>query len=67
MVVLEQGMKLEASLCLVLHNATVLVWEMGKSDHTVKEVLVAYTDEVNKKGKSQQAMELAYEAWKASD
>ena len=67
MVVLEQGMKLEASLCLILHNATVLVWEMGKSDHTVKEVLVAYTDEVNKKGKFQQAMELAYDAWKASD
>ena len=62
MVVLEQGMELEASLCPVLHNAVVLVWEMGKSDHMAKEVPVAYTSEMNKKGKSQQAMELADDA-----
>ena len=53
MVVLEQGMKLEASLCLVSYNATVLVWGMGKFDHTTEKVLVAYTNEVNKKCKCQ--------------
>ena len=53
MVVLEQGMGLEASLCPILHNATVLVWETGKSDHTIDEVFVAYTGEVNKRGMSQ--------------
>ena len=62
MAVLEQGMGLEASLCLVLHNAVVLVWEMGKSDHMAEEVPVTYTGEVNKKGKSQQAVELADDA-----
>ena len=51
--VLEQDMRLEASLYLVLHNATVLVWETGKFDHMAKKVHVAYTGEVNKKGKSQ--------------
>ena len=45
-------MRLEASLCLVLHNTTILVWELGKSDHMVEEVPVTYTSEVNKKGKS---------------
>ena len=62
MVVLEQGIGLEASLCPVLHNEIVLVWEMGKSDHMAEEVPVAYTSEMNKKGKSQQAMELADDA-----
>ena len=46
-------MKLEASLCLVSYNATVLVWGMGKFDHTTEKVLVAYTNEVNKKCKCQ--------------
>ena len=67
MVVLEQDMKLEAVMCLVLHNAVVLVWAMGKSDHTAEETSMAYTGEVNKKGKSQQAMELADDAWEASN
>ena len=58
MAVLEQGMKLEASLCPILHNAVVLVWKTGKSNHTTQEVPVAYTNEVNKKGKSQQAVKL---------
>ena len=53
MAVLEQGMGLEASLCPILHNVVVLVWEMGKSDHTADEVLVAYTGQVNKRGTSQ--------------
>ena len=53
MAVLEQDMRLEASLYPVLHNATVLVWETGKFDHMAKEVHVAYTGEVNKKCKSQ--------------
>ena len=61
-VVLEQGMGLETSLCPVLHNATILVWEMGKSDHMDDEAFVAYTAEVDKKDKSQQAMELANDA-----
>ena len=39
-----------------------LVWEMGKFDHTTEEMLMAYTSEVNKKGKSQQAVELTDEA-----
>ena len=52
MVVLKQDMRLEASLCLVLHNMVVLVWKTGKSDHTTEEVFVAYTGEANKKGKS---------------
>ena len=33
-------------------NAVVLVWAMGKSDHTTEETFVAYTGGVNKKGKS---------------
>ena len=53
MAVLEHGMKLEVSLCPVQHTMTILVWEMGKYDHTTEEVLVAYSNEVNKKGKSQ--------------
>ena len=52
MVVLKQDMRLEASLCLVLHNMVVLVWKIGKSNHMTEEVLVAYTGEANKKGKS---------------
>ena len=53
MAVLEHGMKLEVSLCPVQHTMTILVWEMGKSDHTTEEVLMAYFDEVNKKCNSQ--------------
>ena len=67
MVVLEQGMKLEASLCPVLYNTTVLVWKTGKSDDTTEEAPVAYIGEVNKKGKSQQAVKLANDTWEASD
>ena len=67
MAVLEQDMRLEASLFLVQHNMAILVWEMGKSDHTTEEMLMAYTSEVNKKGKSQQAVELTDEAQKVSD
>ena len=67
MVVLEQGMKLEASLCPVLYNTTVLVWKTGKSDDMTEEAPVAYIGEVNKKGKSQQAVKLANDAWEASD
>ena len=67
MVVLEQDMRLEAFLCPVLHNAVVLVWEMGKFDHTIEEVLVTYIGEVNKKGKSQQAVKLADDAREVSD
>ena len=66
-IVLEQGMGLEASLCPVLHNVVVLVWEMGKSDHMDEEVFVAYTAKVDKKDKSQQVVELAYDAWKVFD
>ena len=53
MVVLEQDIRLEASLCPVLHNATVLVWETGKSNHATEDVPMNYTGEVNKKGKRQ--------------
>ena len=67
MVVLEQGMKLEAFLCPVLYNTTVLVWKTGKSNDTTEEAPVAYIGEVNKKGKSQQAVKLANDAWEASD
>ena len=67
MAILEHGMKLEVSLCLIQHTMTILVWEMGKSNHTIEEVLVAYTNEVNKRGKSQQAVELDDDAWEASD
>ena len=67
MAVLEQDMKLEVVMCLVLHNTIVLVWAMGKSNHTAEETSVAYTSEVNKKGKSQQAMELADDALEASN
>ena len=67
MAILEQDMRLEASLCLVQHNTTILVWEMGKFDHTTEEMLMAYTSEVNKKGKSQQAVELTDEAQKVSN
>ena len=67
MVVLEQGMKLEASLCSVPHNTIVLVWKVGKFDHTAKEVIVAYTAKANKKGKSQQVVELVDDAWEVSD
>ena len=35
------------------HNKEVLVWEASKPNHTAEKVLVAYTGEVNKKGKSQ--------------
>ena len=67
MAVLEQDMRLEASLFLVQHNMAILVWEMGKSDHTTEEMLMAYTSEVNKKGKSQQAVELTDEAQNVSN
>ena len=67
MVVLEQGMKLEAFLCPVLYNTTVLVWKTGKYDDTTEKAPVAYIGEVNKKGKSQQAVKLANDAWEASD
>ena len=60
-------MKLEAFLCPVLHNATRLVWETSKSNHMAKEVSVAYTSELNKKGKSQQAVNPTDDAWEASD
>ena len=59
-------MRLEASLCPVPHNATILAWKMGKYDHIAKEVSLPYTGEVNKKGKSQQAVKLANDTWKAS-
>ena len=67
MAILEQDMKFEASLCPILHNAVVLVWKTGKSDHTTQEVPVAYTNEVNKKGKSQQAVKLTDDTWEASN
>ena len=67
MAVLEQDMRLEASLFLVQHNMAILVWEMGKSDHTTEEMLMAYTSEVNKKGKSQQSVELTDEAQNVSN
>ena len=53
MAVLEQDMGPEALRCPILHNMVVLVWEMDKSNHTTEEVLMAYTSEVKKKGKSQ--------------
>ena len=53
MVVLEQDMKLEVSLCFKRRNKTVLVWEASKLDDMAKKVPVAYTAEVDKKGKSQ--------------
>ncbi|RVW12812.1 Serine/threonine-protein phosphatase 2A 65 kDa regulatory subunit A alpha isoform [Vitis vinifera] len=49
MVVLEQDMRQEASLCPVQHNMVVLVWEASKSDQMVEEVPVAHIGEVNKK------------------
>ena len=52
MAVLEYDMRLEASLCLVLHNMTILAWKTGKYDHMAEEVSLAYTGEVNKKDKS---------------
>ena len=45
-------MKLEVSLHLVRHNNTVLVWEVSKSDHMTEKVPMAYTTEMDKKGKS---------------
>ena len=65
MVVLEQDMRQEASLCPVQHHMVVLVWEASKSDQMVEEVPVAHIGEVNKKGKSQRAVELADDAWEA--
>ncbi|RVX08357.1 hypothetical protein CK203_017819 [Vitis vinifera] len=49
MVVLEQDMRQEASLCPVQHHMVVLVWEASKSDQMVEEVPVAHIGEVNKK------------------
>ena len=47
MAILEHDMRLETSLCPVLHNTIVLVWETSKSDHMAENVPVAYTGEVN--------------------
>ena len=44
-----------------------LVWEASKFDHMAEEVSLAYTGEVNKKGKSQQAVKMANDVWEASD
>ena len=45
-------MKSEVSLHLVRRNNTVLVWEVSKPDHMTEKVPMAYTTEVDKKGKS---------------
>ena len=50
-------MKLEAFLCPMLHNMAILVWTVSKFDHTIEKTLVAYTGEVNKKGKPQEIVE----------
>ena len=62
MVILKQDLRVEASLCMILHNVVVLIWKTGKYDHMTDEVPMAYIGEVNKKGKSQKPMELVDDA-----
>ena len=60
MVVMWPCMKQVVSLCPGQHSKAKLVSEVCKSDHKSDEVPAACTDEVHKKDKSREALELAY-------
>ena len=59
MVVLGWNRKSEVSLYPVRHNKTVLAWKTSRPDHTVDEVLVAYTAKVVVSSRVQKSAQLS--------